>query len=127
MSNSNRLALIAAIANGGITSVLSASPQEVKEETSLVANPLDNDNSTLDEGQNISLISPLMAERAEELSDKYGDDELTLTRAERKEIGEGKLFKTKALPVAEEEDSEITEPIDYAALAQWANEMAAIA
>ena len=124
MNKSDRLSLISAIAAGGISQVLSASSQEVKEEASLVANPLDNDNSTLDEGQNIDLISPLMAERANEVSDKYGSEELELTRAERAEIGKGKLFKVKQTPKVEaEEESEVPDVLDFVGLAAWADAM----
>lgn len=103
---SNRLALIAAICAGGVARPLAASSHDVAEEVALAAAHNDSE-STLDEGENITEISTLLADRIETINDEYGDEDLELDHSERKEIGKGALFKAKPSQIiVDDEDAE---------------------
>lgn len=101
----NRLALIAALCSkGALASVLVAGPSEVREEVTLTGAHRDNE-SILDEGENITEISTLLADRIETVNEQFGAESLELTEAERKEVGV--LFKAKPSQVViDDEDAE---------------------
>ncbi len=127
MNKPNRLALITAIATSQMhVSAVAARPEEIKEETSLVANPLDNDNNIEDEDTN-HLASKELISRIDTVSDsREGADSLLFNEKEKRELGQKSFFKTKAAAKVEEEDYAITEEINYQELAAWADSFAAV-
>lgn len=124
MSKSARLSLIAAIVCGGIAAPVVASKREVKEEIKL-ASKANDDNSTLDEGENVEFISPALRDAiAEQPENRHGRDGLLLTDAEKREIGRN-LFKVKPQAAAEVEES-LPEDLDIEGLCKWADEVAPV-
>lgn len=120
-SSEARLATIAAIC-GGVTQPIHAAASEVAEEAAL-AKSHDDEQSTLDESDNVTVISPLLAERVEEVNEKMGAESLDLSEAERKEVGP--LVRFKNQPVIVSDESPVPQDLDYEALAKWADEMTA--
>lgn len=104
MNHTARLSLIATLCSGA-SAPLVASIHEVREEVSLAAAHNDSE-STLDEGENITELSPLMLDRIETVKEQFGSESLDLTPAERAEIGVP-LFRAKLVQnLVSEDDAE---------------------
>lgn len=122
LNKSEQYARIAAIC-GGITQPIHARAEEVAEEAALAASHNDSE-STLDEADNVTVISPLLAERVESVNDKMGAESLDLTPAERAEVGA--LVRFVKVAVVESDETPVPQDLDYEGLARWADEQAAL-